>query len=244
MKKSFALVLFLLLCNLSNAQLNPVNLQAELEKIYNDYQKQKSFLSKKYLEKYKILDYDQSEISKLKSDSLFAIDYENYYEELIPYNKIKREELKKLLEKLNSKNPLIGNRVVYSTTNLDEVEKINSAKNNPDYANFEFIEISKKEDEDLFFDSQIVEKIRKNFINNFDASFFEEIDAEVLSAKITFILDSDGYLKKIIPAEGDEEFAYVCAISLYQMHKRYEPGNYKGKAIVTRYALPISMRFE
>ena len=244
MRKIFALIVLLSLQNYLQAQSKKLDIKIELNKIYREFEKKDSELNKKYLVKYKSLLPEKDENRKLKLDSLYRIDYKNYYQELQPYNKVKREALKKLLEKLNNENPLVGKFTIYVKDDPKDVEKIKIAQKNPDYADFEFMGILKSEEKDLVIDLAKINKIRTDFSNNFDSSLFLDAADSVLSAKIAFILDADGYLKKIKPMEGNEEFAYLCAITLYQMQKRYEPNKYKGKPILTRYALPVKMQFK
>lgn len=244
MKKIALLVLFLFNTHFLFAQNKSVDIKKEISKIYGDFQKKDSELNKKYLSKYQS-PYKAGNIDEKKvSDSLHKIDFEKYYVELSPYKLQKIESLKKLLGLLNEENPMIGKITVYSKDKPEEVEKIDEAKKNPEYSHLQFIGITTDEQLDLIEDKDKIQTIRKDFVANCDSYYFSDSGANVLSAKISFVLDDDGYFKKIKPVEGNKEFAYFCAISLYMMHKKYEPTTYKGKPVLTRYQLPVKMQFE
>ncbi len=229
----------------SFAQTEKTDIKRQLDGIYKDFNKINSELYVKYLDKYKPLYGTQkNEAEKKAFDSLYKLDYSKYYEELRPYLKVKVENLKELLKKLNDENPLIGRTTLYNTDKPEEVQKINEAKNNPDYSDFKFIGITKNEETDLLVNKENIKTIRTDFSNNFDSSFFDDSGETTLSAKISFVLDNDGYIKKLKPIEGSAEFGYFCAITLYEIHKKYEPSLYKGNPVLTRYALPIKMQFD
>lgn len=244
MKKIALLLMFLLSTHFVSAQNESINIKKELSKIYGDFQKKDSELNKKHLGKYQPLFKEGNNSEKRGLDSLYRIDFKRYYEELKPYKAQKIESLTKLLGSLNEANPMIGKITVYSEDQPEEVEKINEAKKNPEYSHLQFIGITTDEQLDLIEDKDKIQTIRKDFVADFDSYYFSDSGENVLSAKISFVLDDDGYFKKIKPVEGNKEFAYFCAISLYMMHKKYEPTTYKGKPVLNRYQLPVKMQFE
>ncbi len=153
--------------------------------------------------------------------------------------------MKELLIKFDKENLLIGKNYSISKRQSRRSEKkMVEAKNNPNYSNFKFIEIIKNEETDWLVNKENIETIRTDFSNNFDSRFFDNSDETTLSTKISFILDIDGDIKNLKPMKDNGEFAYFCALSLYEMHKKYDPSFYKELPILTRYALPIKMNFE
>lgn len=244
MRKIGLLFILLLMSHFSFAQSQTIYVEGELREIYSDFKQQDSQLYKKYLEKHKSSFLEKDENKKRISDSLYSIDYKKYREELKPHKIVKIDRLKELLKNLNKENPLIGKINIYVKDNPEEVEKVNQAKKNPEFAHFEYVGISKSEEKDLLIDKDKILAIRTDFTKYFDTSYFTDSGSSVLSAKISFVLDEDGYFKTVKPVDGNEEFAYFCAISLFDMHKKYNPNTYKGKPILTRYILPIKMQFE
>lgn len=243
--RKFGLFFILLLWHhFSFAQNQKIYVEGELREIYSDFNERNSGLSEKYLGKYKSLIPEKDQSKKRIQDSLYTIDYKKYREELKPHKIIKIDRLKELLKNLNEENPMLGKITIYIKDDPEDVERMNQAKKNPDFSHFEYIGILKSEEKDLLIDKDKIQAIRKDFIKYFDSSYFTDSGSSVLSAKISFVLDEDGYFKTVKPIEGNEEFAYFCAISLFEMHKKYKPNSYKGKPILTRYVLPVKMQFE
>ncbi|WP_313098839.1 hypothetical protein [Epilithonimonas sp.] len=245
MKKITSFVLILLFV-FSFAQKEKTSIKQEIKKIYSEFNQKNSELSKKYLLKYK-----GSKNKKLSDTENTALelsrknDYKKYRDEIEPFIKLKLEKLKILLDKINEENPLIGKTIIYLKDDPVETLSIESAKKSPFYNDFEFIGITKNEEIDFVKRVENIQKIRKDLVENFDTSDFYDSDEITLSVKITFILDEDGFIKKVRPTEtNNEEFAYFSALSLYEMNKKYEPSSYRGKPILSRYGLPIKMNFQ
>jgi len=245
MKKTTLFVL-ILLCVFSFAQKEKTSIKQEMNKIYSEFKQKNSELSKKYLEKYKGLKNKKlNDTENTALDMSRKNDYRKYSDEIDPFIKLKLEKLKILLDKINEENPLIGRTILYLKDDPVETLSIESAKKNPFYTNFEFIGITKNEEIEFVKRVENIQKIRKDLVENFDTSDFSDSDEITLSVKITFILDEDGFIKKVRPTEtNNEEFAYFSALSLYEMNKKYEPSSYRGKPILSRYGLPIKMNFQ
>lgn len=244
MKRIILLLLVISGVQLSFAQSLKIDIGRELSKIYSEFDQRESELDKKYLDQFSSKEKQNFKGDLKVWDSLYKVNYRAYYNELKPFQAKKTENLKSLLQLLNDANPLIGKTVYYFKDVPGEEEKIAEAKKNPENSRFVYMGILKSDQKDLIEDQDKIQTIRKDFVNNLDSSYFSESGEDTLSAQISFVLDDDGYFKRIKPLKGNEEFAYFCAINLYQMKKRYEPNTYKGKPVLTRFVLPIKMKFE
>ena len=234
--RKIIIILVSILFNFSFAQSNKeiLDVRGEREKIYIQFQKNKSELYEKYISKYPAVFKKQSKAEKKVYDSSVNLDYIKYKEELRLSEIKKIERLKQLLKKLNDQYPLIGKKMPYLKEDPKEVERINKLRDNVDFLGVEFLgipEVQRGTYETLNKDK---EKIGQDFSNYFKSIPLKELSEIPLSAKVYFVMDTDGYLKKIKPLGGDEEFSYLCAILLYEMNKKYF--NY---ILITEYILPI-----
>lgn len=243
--RKIVFVFLLVFCyQLSFAQSSKAEIGKELSKIYKEFNQHDSELTKKYLSQFSSKEKRNYKGDLKVWDSLYKVNYGKYYEERKPIQLKKIENLKILLQVLNDKSPLVGKTIYYFKDVPGEEDEITAAKKNPENLRFEYIGILESDQNNLIIDKDKIQTIRKDFINNLDSSYFSESGEYQLSAQISFILDDDGYFKRIIPMKGNEEFAYFCAISLYQMNKKYKPNTYKGKPVLTKFVLPIKMNFE
>jgi len=244
--KKITLFVLVLFCNFSFAQKEKISIKQEINKIYSEFNKKNTELSKKHLEKYKGLKSKKlNDTENTAMDMSYKIDYRKYSEEIDPFIKSKIEKLKILLDKINEQNPLVGRTIIYVKDDPVETLSIESAKKSSFYTNFEFIGITKNEEIEFVKRVENIQKIRNDLVGNFDTSHFSDSDEMTLSVKISFILDEDGFVKRVRPTDtNNEEFAYFSALSLYEMNKKYEPSTYKGKPILSRYGLPVKMKFK
>lgn len=244
--KKITLFVLIFFCIFSFAQKEKLSIKQEINKIYSEFNKKDTELSKKYLEKYKGLKNKKlTDTENTAIDISRKNDYRKYSEEIDPLIKSKVEKLKILLDKINEQNPLIGRTIIYVKDDPVETLSIESNKKSTFNANFEFIGITKNEEIEFVKRVENIQQIRNDLVGNFDTSHFSDSDENTLSVKISFILDEDGFVKRVRPTEtNNEEFAYFSALSLYEMQKKYEPSTYKGKPILSRYGLPVKMKFK
>ncbi|MXS70012.1 hypothetical protein [Chryseobacterium binzhouense] len=196
--KRIIIILVPVLFNFSFAQSDKeiLDVKGEREKIYTQFQENKSELYKKYILKHPVIFEKQSKTEKKVHDSLARLDYGKYKKELQLCKIKKIEELKKLLNTLNNQHPLIGKKMAYLKDYPNEVERINKLRDSEDFSGIEFLGIPNDQRGSYENLSAGRNEINQNFLSYFQSLKLKEFNEIPLSAKIYFILDTDGYLKK------------------------------------------------
>lgn len=127
--------------------------------------------------------------------------------------------------------------MAYLKNDPKSVEKINKLKENPDFSGVEFIAVPESQKETFENLTRDGIKIGQDLAKYFEANVSKDNNGPSLSTKIHFVMDTDGYLKKVKPlSNNNEEFAYLSAILLHEMNKKYI-----NAFLITEYVLPVKM---
>ncbi|MBB4806400.1 hypothetical protein HNP38_001672 [Chryseobacterium defluvii] len=237
MKKIFLLLIAIIFSASGYAQTDKINIKKEINQIYSKYDDSCQVYHDKFLKKYDKRKYREN----LNLNEKYNQDFAQFESKRQVFQKTKIENLENLLENVEKETPIIGRKFPISPK--DSTVNVQKLQKDPRYKNYDIIKLTKDEEKDMYVDIENIALMRKDFSNFFDTSYFVERD-DMLEAKLTFILDTDGSLKKIQAKGNDQEFNLVSILSLYAMKKKYPPAQYKGENVLSRFALPLKMKFE
>ncbi|KAA0130540.1 hypothetical protein FY557_02110 [Chryseobacterium sp. SN22] len=224
MKKYLIVLIVIFSINL-NAQMSKKAITESLNRIYENYMREITVINDKLKNKYepKFLK-ATTDKEKQALNKEYQKDYDFYLPEAEKLQAQKIKELKILIKKIETENPLIGKKKISDSSGTISKEPY---KEIPDFGR-----MPNKETDEL----------RKAFINNFRSDYFDL--NKTVETDLRIIVDSDGSLKNITATGSNEEFNYVAIITVYSLGKKLTPSESNGYYMLKSYRLPIAINFD
>ena len=233
--------------NVAFTQISKNYIQFEISKIYKEYRDSCAIYRSTKVKPLEEIRYKKMKNPNSNDYNEAAEKYHKAYDQYLNYtitqNRQKIEKLKNLVQKVEEKKGVIGNTFYYLCKDANSVMKIDKINEEAKDKNKIYIAIHEKDEIHLIRNLESVNQIRKDFLDTFKYSYLDGYDGR-LSTMITFLLDVDGYPKKISASEGDEEFNLLCVLAFYSINKKYEPSLYKNQPILEWFKVPVTLVYE
>lgn len=221
------------------------SIQQSLNKIYKKYNDSCKTKEELYLKKIKA----KYKKSKLSLDEILAKDedYKNafviYQQETAAFKKNKLIDLENLVLDIEKTNPILGKKIVGY---LKEGKTIEDVKSSPLYKNLELIVISEdefnKNEKEFTINSAPI--IRKEIANSFPTDLLENSSGETLRTSLSFFVDTDGSLKRVVSNGDNREFNLLGILTLYSFKKKILPVKYNGENVLAIFKIPLNLNFQ
>lgn len=244
MKKPF-LLLILMFSFLLKSQNTELSIHQSLNKIYKKYNDSCKTKEELYLKTFKA----KYKKSKLSLDEILAKDddYKNayviYQQETFAFNKNKLIDLENLVLEVEKNYPILGKKIVGY---LKEGKTIEDVKSSPLYKNLELIVISEDEFDknEKEFTNNSAPIIRREIANSFPTDLLENNNEETLRTTLSFFVDTDGSLKRVISRGDNREFNLLGTLTLYSLKKKILPIKYNGENVLAVFKVPLTLNFQ